>query len=602
MGRGMKKILIERKLSIFIFALLGMAMAVLMGAGTDCLAAGMTTPYNLEQAQGQAPRVKAYVNGSKASGKMQLQGKVTGTEFPSGVNLRQEGIQRFSDSGEGMHYIVLFDNSASVDASQFKRAKKELLKMRQSLRDQDRMELYTVGSKHSRGEKKRIIASQGKKNLSKDKAQLRKIARTGKKTVLYRSLTQILKSVDNGGQRTAVLLVTDGEDDSQGKNNRTYEVNPAAGDSKVPIYGILLKNISKKPNREKMKNTREKILKEEIGRGYFEECASAGSVSSGFSAIKKIWMQDTFVVSFREENNSNQTMAKAALTLSGDGAEMTLKAGEFSYSEVGEADNQPPEISDIKKTGGKSIQFCLKDAECKVVLGADKAENYTVKSEDNKVWKIAKVSRKSAVDDTYEMVFEEELYSGKYTIECAGITDGSQEKNAVKGKIAFDFKGLDEKKEQMKDMVKSYWWILLFGIVLAIGIILVVIAKRRPGKIVEVESDTLHKADSKMIRLTITDRTGAIKDVEWTVEGSIFVGRSDICNIYFDDDRLSKQHFAIEATKMACYIEDLETTNGTFVNGVKLSGRRMLLDGDEIAAGREKFRFYLVDGGGDRQT
>lgn len=585
--------------------ILGMATVIMilsMGTGMETYAAGMTVPYNIEQAQGHAPKVKAYINGSKISGKLYLQGKVAGDDFDSGINLRQENIQKFSKSGEGIHYIVLFDNSASVDISQFKQAKKELLKMRQSMKDADRLDLYTVGSNHARGEKKRIISSVGKKHLSQDKKRLRKISRTGKKTVLYRSLTQILDSVDNSRQRTVVLLITDGEDDSQGKNNKTYEVNPAVKNSKVPIYGILLKNISKKPNKEKMANTRKNILNEQVSRGYFEECVSAGNVSSGFSVLNNIWQQKTYVVSFREENNSNKTTANATLLLTGSGAEMTLKAGEFSYSDVGEADGQPPELSGIKKTGNKSIQFRLRDAECSVIHGGEDIKNYTVKSKDNKVWKIAKVSRKSAADDTYEMLFEEELYSGKYTIECKGITDDSQEKNVMNQKTAFTFKGLDGKKERLKDTVRSYWWILLFVIVLVIGIVLVIIVKRRPEKIVEMDAQSLHKADSKLIRLTITERTGTVRDVEWTVEGSIFVGRSDICNIYFDDDRLSKQHFAIEANKMACYIEDLETTNGTFVNGVKLSGRRMLLDGDEITAGREKFQFYMVDAGGERQT
>ena len=44
---------------------------------------------------------------------------------------------------------------------------------------------------------------------------------------------------------------------------------------------------------------------------------------------------------------------------------------------------------------------------------------------------------------------------------------------------------------------------------------------------------------------------------------------------------------------MACYIEDLETTNSTFVNGVKITGKRMLLDGDVITAGRENLSFTV---------
>lgn len=73
----------------------------------------------------------------------------------------------------------------------------------------------------------------------------------------------------------------------------------------------------------------------------------------------------------------------------------------------------------------------------------------------------------------------------------------------------------------------------------------------------------------------------------------MFIGRSDICNIYFDDDLLSKQHFVIDVTKMGCYIEDLESTNGTSVNGVKITSRRILLDGDVITAGREKIVFHI---------
>ena len=153
--------------------------------------------------------------------------------------------------------------------------------------------------------------------------------------------------------------------------------------------------------------------------------------------------------------------------------------------------------------------------------------------------------------------------------------------------------GLDAKKVEFQNMIKSYWWIGLIVLVVIIGVIIVIVISIKKTEVVGVDPDELEKADSKKIRLTITDRAGMIKDVEWNVEGSLFVGRSDICNIFFDDDRLSKQHFVIEVNKMGCYIVDLESTNGTFVNGVKITNRRMLLDGDVITAGREKFVFHL---------
>ena len=184
-------------------------------------------------------------------------------------------------------------------------------------------------------------------------------------------------------------------------------------------------------------------------------------------------------------------------------------------------------------------------------------------------------------------------------MECTGITDDSQKKNEINQKKEFEFQGLNGKQEKVKDVITSYWWILLIAVVIILGIVIVIVIKKRPQKIVEVDPESLIKAECKKVRLTITDRTGAVRDVDYNIEGSIFVGRSDICSIVFDDDRLSRQHFAIEVTKMACYIEDLETTNGTFVNGVKITGRRMLLDGDVITVGREKIVFRLMDGGGD---
>lgn len=591
MGRRIKKLL----------GVLVIVMFFCLGVKSDSDAAKMTSSYNLEQAQGKAPMVKAYVNGSKVSDKSVLEGRITGDEFENGIMLRQKQIRKFSSTGEGIHYIILFDNSASVNAAQFQQAKRQLLNLRQSMKEKDLLELYTVGTNDARGEKKRIFASTGKKHLTQDKQRIKKLSRTKKQTVLYRSLTQILDTVDNSKQRTIILLITDGEDDSQGKNNKTYEVNPAVKNAKVPIYGILLKNISKKPNKEKMANTRKNILNERVSRGYYEECSTVKSVGEGFRNIKKI-LADTYVVSLREENNSNKTTLNASLSLNCNGEEMILKPGAFSYNLIGEKDTIPPVLSGIKKTGSKSIQFRLKDDKSSILCGAEELKNYTVKSEDNKVWKIAKISKKNTADDIYEMIFEEELYSGKYTIECTNITDDSQEKNAITEKVTFSFKGLNAKNEQIKNNLKLYWWIILIVLVLVIGGILVVIVKKKPGKIVEVDAESFNKADSKLIRLTITDRAGTVKDVEWNVEGSIFIGRSDICNIYFDDDRLSKQHFAIEVTKMACYIEDLETTNGTFVNGVKMSGKRMLLDGDVITAGREKFEFHIQDAGGDTQA
>lgn len=195
-----------------------------------------------------------------------------------------------------------------------------------------------------------------------------------------------------------------------------------------------------------------------------------------------------------------------------------------------------------------------------------------------------------------EITFEDQLLTGRYVISFQNITDGSQEANALTEQREFSLDGLDPAEEKLKELAQNYWWILVVLSVIVIGVIVILIMKRRRPVIIRegTSAEEAASPDTKRIKLVITDRAGQVKEVEWNVEGSIFIGRSEMCNIFFDDDRLSRQHFAIEVTKVACYIEDLETTNGTFVNGVRLNTRRMLLNNDVITAGRERIVFQTV--------
>ena len=69
------------------------------------------------------------------------------------------------------------------------------------------------------------------------------------------------------------------------------------------------------------------------------------------------------------------------------------------------------------------------------------------------------------------------------------------------------------------------------------------------------------------------------------MNGSFIVGRSKICNLYFDDKRMSRQHFVLEWDGQDMYVTDLDTTNGTLLNGVRITKQRRLNQGDKISAG-----------------
>lgn len=560
-----------------------------------------TSPYLVEQAKGKAPEVTVYMTGAQMNKKVAVSGSINNQ-----INLiQQDSLVDFKESGQGIQYIILVDNSGSVEKKQLETAKKELVSMRKKLGAKDKMSLYTVGCNQSDGSKKDVMgyAATGndKDKLSKDLKKIRKIKYYNSKkskTVLYRSLREVLETNQTREMRTVVLLVTDGEDDSTGKNNDKEVIRKTVADSTIPVYGVLLYNKSRKPNKAKIRYTKYKILDEQNCRGYYGDCSGTKSgkkVTQAFKEIQKIWKEKTMVAKLKAPNNKKlDGLATLTIAAEANGSSNALKAVKMNYSAY-EEDKTEPVIENIKKERDNAVSFTIKD-DSGNVSGADQAANYIVRTKSNQgngeVWKINSVNYNS-VDGKVILTFDKALYTGDYTLNCTNIHDDTQEQNKVTKQYTFSFEGLNAGTEKTKNLLKNYWWAVVIALVILIGAIVVIIIKKKPGKIIEVAPVDMMKADTKQIRLTITDRTGATKDVEWNVEGSLFIGRSEMCNIYFDDERLSKQHFVIEVTKVACYIEDLESTNGTFVNGVKVNSKRMLADEDVITAGRETFVFHV---------
>jgi sigma-B regulation protein RsbU (phosphoserine phosphatase) len=63
------------------------------------------------------------------------------------------------------------------------------------------------------------------------------------------------------------------------------------------------------------------------------------------------------------------------------------------------------------------------------------------------------------------------------------------------------------------------------------------------------------------------------------------IGRAEDCDIYFPDDRLSRHHAEIELRPEGCFLVDLDSTNGTYLNGERVEAERRLARGDRITAG-----------------
>jgi pSer/pThr/pTyr-binding forkhead associated (FHA) protein len=79
---------------------------------------------------------------------------------------------------------------------------------------------------------------------------------------------------------------------------------------------------------------------------------------------------------------------------------------------------------------------------------------------------------------------------------------------------------------------------------------------------------------------------------EYSIVGSTLVlGRDAGCDVVVASKRVSRRHSEIVATPKGYVIIDT-STNGTFVNGERIEGERLLARADVVRVGDDEFRFY----------
>jgi hypothetical protein len=89
-------------------------------------------------------------------------------------------------------------------------------------------------------------------------------------------------------------------------------------------------------------------------------------------------------------------------------------------------------------------------------------------------------------------------------------------------------------------------------------------------------------------RLSQILTSGAIGDVRHFYGDEVIVGREEGDIIFADDEFMSRRHAAFRLEKGRCILEDLDSSNGTFV---RLDGATLISDGDYLRVGDHMFRF-----------
>lgn len=230
----------------------------------------------------------------------------------------------------------------------------------------------------------------------------------------------------------------------------------------------------------------------------------------------------------------------------------------------------------------------------------DNSSYHITRSGKSKTLDIQKVELNA--DGSYLVIMKDEVYSGAYDFEFQGITDLSSNGNTVDS-----LQNVEVKAKNAFWKVFPYLMILLAVIIvlLAFYLILLKLKKKKNVKTIKELFETqvnetieehhhivLPDSQARQAPITLYFQTGNMpaKTMQVNIKSSLIVGRSSVCDIYIDDAKMSRQHFAIENTQGCFMLVDLESANGTYINGIRVTSKQKLNSGDMITAGLSSIR------------
>lgn len=163
----------------------------------------------------------------------------------------------------------------------------------------------------------------------------------------------------------------------------------------------------------------------------------------------------------------------------------------------------------------------------------------------------------------------------------------------------------DSKEVIVKKTFMKYRWLIAVALVGIIIFAALMYVRKNKG-VVNVDGKIVYGSkiqkkyyvkvkefNKREIECIISINGGSSYRQKITIEESIIVGRSKICDLIIDDKATSRQHFAIELKKGELYLKDLESTGGTWLNGKQISAPEKLTGGDVIVAGRVSIKLVL---------
>ena len=117
----------------------------------------------------------------------------------------------------------------------------------------------------------------------------------------------------------------------------------------------------------------------------------------------------------------------------------------------------------------------------------------------------------------------------------------------------------------------------------------------------EDQATAMHQAGSALVadtgagyreaRLVVVSAPGMREGESWDLDADLLLGRGTAAHVVLNDSYSSSRHARLVPQGDAVVLEDLGSTNGTYLNGEPLTGPQPLHDGDRIRIGDSEFSF-----------
>ncbi len=508
----------------------------------------------------------------------------------------------FADSGEGICYYVLLDISGSIPDSYFKGMKEAVMNLQQSLKDVDKMVLYTFGDEV-------LLAADGSQSTEQLSEVLEKLDNNNQETLLFEAIHQVAsvseKMQEDNITRQILVVMTDGEDFALGKK-QAQEAQTNLRDKGLPTYAFGIRDTRK-----------------EYINSFGEFARTSGGDIVVFtpdeSADMLTGLQDALMEDIRAEYRAATNLATCqAESFSLKFADDTVLKREV-MSDHWIPDTESPYL--VRGTCISDMQIRLEFSE--PLQGLDGSANYQLTLDGNPV-AVTGISYDKGSSSVVNLSLAEPVKNGTYELDLANITDISMEANPVvtgsviegtgrtEGLVRISVEDAPQVTEPPKpEKPFDYTGVLflIFAAVVAL-IIVVIVLSRRKKQDAEPEQNSgagmenpervsldgngfrqhvvMPAVQTRDLQVLISKNGMRPQPTVWKLGSSLIVGRSSICDVCMEDHEMSRQHFCLERSGDQIFITDLQSTNGTAVNGIRINGKRRLNNGETVEAGTIK--------------